>query len=181
MEVLEVKKQKSRFWTFIFSLIPGAGEMYMGFFKQGISIMGLFWLVAALSGLLGLGAILAILPILWFYSFFHVHSLKTMPEDEFYTVEDDFLFGFDNGIPNKGEFIQKYRKMLSISLIVVGFFILWRVVCGILIDILPAFYTEYIFALESMVPQTVIGIGIIYLGIYLIKGKKKELDYNEDA
>ena len=38
-----MKKQKHGFWVFIFSLIPGAGEMYMGFKKQGISIMLLFW------------------------------------------------------------------------------------------------------------------------------------------
>ena len=31
-----MKKQKHGFWVFIFSLIPGAGEMYMGFKKQGI-------------------------------------------------------------------------------------------------------------------------------------------------
>ena len=35
-----MQKQKRGFWLFIFSLIPGAGEMYMGFKKQGISIMG---------------------------------------------------------------------------------------------------------------------------------------------
>ena len=34
-----MQKQKRGFWLFIFSLIPGAGEMYMGFKKQGISIM----------------------------------------------------------------------------------------------------------------------------------------------
>ena len=34
-----MKKQKHGFWVFIFSLIPGAGEMYMGFKKQGISIV----------------------------------------------------------------------------------------------------------------------------------------------
>ena len=38
-----MQKQKRGFWLFIFSLIPGAGEMYMGFKKQGISIMLLFW------------------------------------------------------------------------------------------------------------------------------------------
>ena len=38
-----MKKQKHGFWVFIFSLIPGAGEMYMGFKKQGLSIMLLFW------------------------------------------------------------------------------------------------------------------------------------------
>ena len=31
-----MKKQKHGFWVFIFSLIPGAGEMYMGFKKQAI-------------------------------------------------------------------------------------------------------------------------------------------------
>ena len=34
-----MQKQKKGFLLFISSLIPGAGEMYMGFFKQGISIM----------------------------------------------------------------------------------------------------------------------------------------------
>ena len=36
-------KQKKGLLLFICSLIPGAGEMYMGFFKQGISIMLMFW------------------------------------------------------------------------------------------------------------------------------------------
>lgn len=30
-----MQKQKKGFLLFISSLIPGAGEMYMGFFKQG--------------------------------------------------------------------------------------------------------------------------------------------------
>ena len=36
-------KKKSGFWTFIFSLLPGAAEMYMGFMKMGVSLMGLFF------------------------------------------------------------------------------------------------------------------------------------------
>ena len=32
-------KQKKGLLLFLCSLVPGAGEMYMGFFKQGISIM----------------------------------------------------------------------------------------------------------------------------------------------
>lgn len=34
--------KKSGFLRFIFSLIPGAGEMYMGFMKQGVTLMVLF-------------------------------------------------------------------------------------------------------------------------------------------
>ena len=44
-----MQKQKHGFWLFIFSLIPGAGEMYMGFKKQGLSIMLLFWGVFAVG------------------------------------------------------------------------------------------------------------------------------------
>ena len=46
-----MQKQKRGFWLFIFSLIPGAGEMYMGFKKQGISIMLLFWGTIALASI----------------------------------------------------------------------------------------------------------------------------------
>ena len=49
-----MQKQKRGFWLFIFSLIPGAGEMYMGFKKQGISIMLLFWGVFAVGSCTGL-------------------------------------------------------------------------------------------------------------------------------
>ena len=36
-----MNRRKSRFWTFICSLIPGAGEMYLGFLREGVSIMTL--------------------------------------------------------------------------------------------------------------------------------------------
>lgn len=36
-------KQKKGFLLFIASLIPGAGELYMGFRKMGLSLMILFW------------------------------------------------------------------------------------------------------------------------------------------
>ena len=50
--------KKNAFWRFIFSLMPGAGEMYMGFLKMGVSIMGLFLLIAFIASSLGLGMFL---------------------------------------------------------------------------------------------------------------------------
>ena len=35
--------KKNKLITFFVSLIPGAGEMYLGFYKMGGSIMVLFW------------------------------------------------------------------------------------------------------------------------------------------
>lgn len=38
-----MNNQKNRFWTFCFSLVPGAGEMYLGLYRQGISLMLCFF------------------------------------------------------------------------------------------------------------------------------------------
>ena len=90
-----MKKQKHGFWVFIFSLIPGAGEMYMGFKKQGLSIMLLFWGSIALASITGLGWLAMFLPVIWFYSFFNVHNLKSLSEEEFYSVEDNYILHMD--------------------------------------------------------------------------------------
>ena len=40
-------RKRRGFWLFIFSLVPGAGEMFLGFFKQGISVMTVFFALIA--------------------------------------------------------------------------------------------------------------------------------------
>ena len=87
-----MQKQKRGFWLFIFSLIPGAGEMYMGFKKQGISIMFLFWGVFAIGACTGMDWLVFLIPIIWFYSFFNVHNLKSLSEEEFYSMEHSGRF-----------------------------------------------------------------------------------------
>ena len=56
-------KKKSGFLTFLFSWIPGAGEMYMGFMKMGVSLMGLFWGIISLSVLTNTGYLILVLMI----------------------------------------------------------------------------------------------------------------------
>lgn len=50
-----MRRQRKGFLTWIASLIPGAGELYMGFEKQGVSLMILFWGSVALIAMLGMG------------------------------------------------------------------------------------------------------------------------------
>ena len=113
-------KQKKGLLLFICSLIPGAGEMYMGFFKQGISIMLMFWGTLGLATLTSLSFIIMFLPIMWCYSFFHVHNLKSMSEDDFYAVEDSYLLHIDQFIGNADYFVKKYRKLIAVILIIFG-------------------------------------------------------------
>ena len=76
--------QKNRFFTLVFSCCPGAGEMYMGLYRQGVSLMGLFFGTIALAAWLGFEELIFfICPIVWCYSFFHTHNLRRMTEEEF--------------------------------------------------------------------------------------------------
>lgn len=174
-------RQKSKFWTFMFSLIPGAGEMYMGFMKQGASIMLLFWGLIALSASLQLGVFMVLLPIIWFYSFFYVHNLKSMPEEDFYAMEDQFMFNLKGFNEDKISFIRKYRTILAAILIVMGASLLWNTAYQCLSWILPGYLLNVVYSIGNTIPRLFIAVLIIGLGIWLIRGKRKELSTDEDA
>ncbi len=83
--------KKNNFFTFIFSLIPGAGQMYMGFMKRGLSLMSVFFLIIFSTIWQNIGPLFFIALIAWFYSFFDTHNLRSTPNDEFYTLEDSYI------------------------------------------------------------------------------------------
>ncbi len=47
-------RKKNKFMTVVFSFIPGAGQMFMGFMKLGTSFMSLFSFIILLSAWLNL-------------------------------------------------------------------------------------------------------------------------------
>ncbi len=165
-------RKKSGFLTFCFSLIPGAGEMYMGFMKQGISIMAIFWSLIFFASFLNVGPMLFILPILWCYSFFNVHNIRGMSDEEFYALEDDYLFHLDSAL-NQGRWKGKQSNLLAAGLIIAGVVILWNYIGDCMRWMLPD--SVYWIMMDS-VPQVVIALLLIWAGVYLIRGKKKELD-----
>ncbi len=174
--------KKRGFWLFVFSLIPGAGEMYLGFFKQGLSIMAILFAFIAGATWLNLGPIMFFLPVLWFYSFFHVHNLASLSDEEFYAIQDDYLFNF-NDEKFKSLFAgDKGRKVLAFALILIGVSAVWNIFCDYLNSILEmcGIDTSQLYYIFDKVPQLVFAVLIIWLGVYLIKGKKKELDAIEE-
>lgn len=169
-------KQKHGFWLFIFSLIPGAGEMYMGFRKQGLSIMLLFWAIIALAGDIGLSWLIMFLPVLWFYSFFNVHNLKSLSEEEFYTQEDTYILHLDTLIGDADSLLRKYRTIIAVLLILFGISILWNSLIDILYVILPGGLANILIPIAHNIPQMVIAIAIVATGYFILVNKKKELD-----
>lgn len=170
-----MKKQKHGFWVFIFSLIPGAGEMYMGFKKQGLSIMLLFWGSIALASITGLGWLAMFLPVIWFYSFFNVHNLKSLSEEEFYSVEDNYILHMDQFSGDMGKFLQKHQSVVAWVLILFGICILWSRFTSLLYFIVLNNMADYVYNICNSLPQIVIAAGIIAAGIYLLTQQKKKL------
>lgn len=173
-------RQKKGFWLFIFSLIPGAGELYMGFQKKGLSLMLIWWGCIAGCAYLGFDAILFLLPIIWFYSFFQVHNLKSLSEEEFHSVEDKFLFPTEGFIENKKTFVMQYRNIIAIVLIVLGISGIWDIFTVWLRNFLPGEIYEYIEMFGYQLPTIAISIIMIVIGVKLVKGKKEELAKEDD-
>lgn len=179
-------RKKGKLLTFLWSLIPGAGEMYLGFFKQGISLMALFAIILGLSGFLQLSILSFLTPIIWFYSFFHTNNLNSLPDDEFYALEDDFLIHWSDITDNKAA-IKKYRKLLAICLIFFGVSILWNNFSHLLFwYLLPSLnisgpFEELLRFIARSIPQAVIAIAVIVAGIFLIRGKYEELTHDDST
>jgi len=171
-----MQKQKRGFWLFIFSLIPGAGEMYMGFKKQGISIMLLFWGVFAVGSCTGMDWLIFLIPIIWFYSFFNVHNLKSLSEEEFYSVEDSYVLHMDKLLGDVNTLLSHHRKLTAIILIVFGASILWNNLVDFFYMILPGYLAEVLGSFAYHLPQLVIAVAIIFTGIYILTRKKDALD-----
>ena len=86
--------RKSKFLTFFWSLLPGAGQMYLGLMRRGVSLMALFFGAIAVSGWLNIGLFLFAIPVIWFYAFFDSMNLGSLPYDalQYRRACDDFLW-----------------------------------------------------------------------------------------
>ncbi|MFR5601190.1 MAG: hypothetical protein ACLTKI_01965 [Lachnospiraceae bacterium] len=172
-------KKKSKFLTFCFSFLPGAGEMYLGFMKQGVSLMGMFWGLIAAASFLNFSTLLYILPIIWFYSFFNANNLSSLSDDEFYMMEDRYLL-FGELSKNDHLLLRKYRKAIACILIFFGASVLWNIFSRFLLNVVEFLLPgerlyQAIYTLTHTLPQIIVALGIIYLGYRLIHDQKNRL------
>ena len=167
-----MNNQKNRFWTFILSLMPGAGEMYFGLYRQGVSLMLLFFVILLIPLILQVSALSLLCVILWFYSFLHTHNLRSMPLDEFCQLEDRYLW---EGLSHTFQWNNRNKTVVAVALIVIGAFLLWENLFAWLGWFFGGFLGNFFYRL----PRAVIGVLVLLLGIWLITGKKRELDQEE--
>lgn len=177
-----MRTRKNKFLTFIFSILPGAGHMYLGLMKMGLCYMSLFLGICFLGSWLNIGPSLFVAAIIWFYAFFDCLNIMAMDDESYFALQDRFLWDFDNYLSD-ASFINKkqFRMSAAIGCIVIGLMILWQNFSSCIIIIFPKKYRllDLMYYLNNTLPQWVFSIFIIFIGIKLILGKKKELKKEE--
>jgi hypothetical protein len=154
--------------------------MYNGFMKMGVSFMGLFFIVWAMASFINIGAIAFLAPVIWFYAFFDCINRVFQDDAEFYNQEDRFLFTVEQLEKFNGNILGKQNLLIGALLVVIGIYAIWNnVILRSLwsYDILPKEVYNLIVGFGNMIPQLVVGVLIIWAGIALIMGKKRELEH----
>ncbi|HAF27037.1 MAG TPA: hypothetical protein DCG85_06960 [Lachnospiraceae bacterium] len=171
------QKKKSRFLTFIFSFLPGAAEMYMGFMKNGFSLMMVFF-ISFLPMMLfeNLAFMMIISGAIWFYGFFHARNVAGMDDSDFMQWDDKYIWEEFASGSGKGIDPKTAVRWLAVVLILVGISQIWDYLYKIICTLIPENYWNDIYPLIQKIPQLAFSILFIIIGINLIKGKKKELD-----
>lgn len=143
--------------------------------------MCLFLGVFALSMITNMPEGLVLLPVIWFYSFFTVHNLAALPDEEFYQQEDQYVLLHVDRIP----FIDKWErgqvKFLAAALIILGGWILLGSAWDMLWGMMPDWLWNVASPIHEGIPQLVMAGLLIAFGVYLIRGKKAELDQQEQT
>ncbi len=171
------QKKKNRFFTFIFSFMPGAAEMYMGFMKNGFSLMLFFLIPFALIVIYGgLDFLMPIGVVMWFYGFFHAINYAGMDDQSFDAAKDRYIWEEFSDLDFSKVSARTARKWIAVTLIVVGAALIWDYFSGILYRLIPEGYWDDIYPALSNIPQVVISVLMVIVGIRMIIGKKKELD-----
>lgn len=171
-----MQRKKSKGLTLIFSLLPGAGHMYMGFMKMGLSFMAMFFFIIFLGNFFNSGSFLLIEPLIWFYAFFDSINKLYLDSEEFSLVEDKYLFSMDRILELDKGLISKNKLIIGCIILLFGVYLLWNTIINNLYNIIPEYLCNILTTISRTVPQFVVAIIIIIVGIKLIVGKKRESD-----
>jgi hypothetical protein len=173
-----MRKKRSKFLTFMFSLVPGAGHMFMGFMKLGISLMSAFTTIIFFAAWLDISPLLFVLPVLWFYSFFDCINRRYVSDEEFEQLDDSYLFSIDKLVSVNLGIFQKRRLFAGVLILLLGIYLIWKSIINSLWRYIPDVLNSTIHDITRIMPQMVLGTAIVIIGIKLIMGKKRESDNN---
>ncbi|MFG6394925.1 MAG: hypothetical protein K1W24_12205 [Lachnospiraceae bacterium] len=171
--------KRNQFWNFFISFVPGAGQMYQGFLKRGTSLMSAFFAEILLAEIVNIDWLLLGLPVIWAYAFFDSINTNSLPDEDFNKLKDGYLFTeYSTSFKVQG---SKLRIPAAVVLILMGSYILLQNIVYMLRRLFGYSYHWWLMDLVfDYLPRFVFAAAVITAGLYLIKGKKIQMD-NDDT
>ena len=180
--------KKNGILTLLFACIPGAGQMYQGYMKRGLSLITMFCLFIILGSTTGLDALVVGCIVVYMYSFFDTLNLRAQLAAE-KAPEDDYLVHFNWHDARMTQFMGESHKLVGWGLIALGAIVFYNnIIMRVLGDVMwrwgqnnPFFRAIYLM-LDSL-PQIVVCVALVICGVWLVrgpKGKKQKHDAPED-
>lgn len=178
-----IRQTKSGFLTFVFACIPGAGQMYQGLFKKGVSLMAVFFLLLGISSWAFVPPLIFLMPVVWFYSFFDAINRMRMTVSELALIKDDYLF-FSSSEQNSrlSMALRRRHKLVGWLLVGVGVYTLFDMFSGIMIDYIGnQWFRQLLWNIQRTLPALGVAIACVGIGVYVIRGslKKQMVQSNE--
>lgn len=177
--------KKNGILTFLFAFVPGAGQMYQGYMKRGLSLITLFFL-CIMAGMLLLEPLVLTALIVWMYSFFDTFNLRAQIIAE-NAPADDYLVHINWKDKRMQDFMMDSHKLLGWGLIALGGLVAYQnIIMRVLGDVMwrwgqnsPFFRAVYLM-LEQL-PQIVVCVALIVCGVWLVRGPKGKKVHRKKA
>ena len=169
-------RQKHGLLLFLTSCVPGCGEMYQGYMKRGMSILTIFCGIFALAVFLEIGALAVLMLPVWLFSFFDSYNLRAQAEADA-APPDGYLFGLsDVDSRQMSALLQKRHSLVGWGLVAVGVYIFYSTVADWVVNFFYQFFDAWWLdrVLSYDVPRLAVTMGIIALGVWFIRGPKRE-------
>lgn len=173
-----MREKKNKFLTFICAMLPGAGHMYIGFMKMGVSLMSMFLFTMFIADWFSEEALLFILPLIWFYSFFDCINKSGLDDEQFLLLEDKYLYSIDNLFKLDKNIFKSCNLFIGLLVLFLGISLLFKNIIYVLQPYISNGVYNFIADFMRKSPKIIIGVGIVVLGLRLIKGKKVEREVN---
>jgi len=168
--------KKNGFFTFIFSFIPGAGQMYQEYMKRGLSIMILSGIFLALAAMIGSPIFIIPILVICAYSFFDTYHIRNMTEEKIKEFKDEYIWNENTlGLSIDKSKLNNNRKIIGYILIIVGIYVLFD---SVFLRMAWQLEIEWLSILCAMLsrytPTVAASLVAVFAGFKLITPKDKE-------
>ena len=168
---------KNGLLTLLFAFIPGAGQMYQGYMKRGLSLMLMCCVIGVLAMLFA--PIALFLMLVFMYSFFDTLNLRAQIALG-NAPADDYLVHLDPKDKRLARLLLDSHKLVGWGLIALGAIVFYNnIIMRVLGDVMwrwgqdnPVFRAIYL--MLDALPQIVVCVALIVCGMWLVRGPKNK-------